>query len=229
MRPVQTPKGAPRHVCDEARTELREFLKTIWPSQGYYCVVQPQSKDGRSWWHHASYPTQEEAVEKLLALGQFTDTYFAVLSLREPFIRDPAKLEKAKAAGRTINDFTDRSYRVNSNMAWARSFFVDLDVGKEDGYATQAVAFEALKTFCKDVGLPKPFVVCSGVGLHVYWTFAEDVPASDWRIVATKLKELARPRGFKVGAERTADVASVLRVPGSYHFKDPANPKRGWI
>ncbi|MCZ2150869.1 MAG: phage/plasmid primase, P4 family [Bryobacterales bacterium] len=81
------------------------------------------------------------------------------------------------------------------------------------------------------VGLPPSIVVRSGFGLQVYWRYKEP-----WRLetgaeraaaksLSTRfqalLRQLAKSRGW--GLDSTADLCRVLRVPGTFNRKLPAD------
>jgi hypothetical protein len=84
------------------------------------------------------------------------------------------------------------------------------------------LAIEALVAFCKYYRLPRPTVVRSGNGLHVYFTLEIEVPAETWKANGVLLKEMAEAFGFSIDTGRTADPASILRVVGCHNFKyDP--------
>ena len=59
--------------------------------------------------------------------------------------------------------------RKVDNVSHLGSLFLDLDCGPMKEYATQAEAFTSLKNFCKTLKLPKPLIINSGRGVHVYW------------------------------------------------------------
>ena len=107
---------------------------------------------------------------------------------------------------------------------------MDFDCGAEKesdgkGYLTKEMAREALNIFCTKLKLPKPtHIVDSGNGLHVYWLFDNIVSREKWEKVAKKLKALTIADNLKVDGSRTADIASVLRAPGTMNNKS-ATPK----
>lgn len=120
--------------------------------------------------------------------------------------------------------------RTAGNVAGAYAFWVDIDVGEEKakvgkGYAMVVDAQAALKRFCSDTLLPcVTHIVESGAGLHAYWALDEFVSREVWSLYAIKLKAIAKKLGFLADPARTADIASVLRVPGTLNFK--YNPPR---
>jgi len=80
---------------------------------------------------------------------------------------------------------------------------------------------------------PPSIVVLTGNGVHIWWLFREPwifESAEERRAAATLvsrfhtlLRDNASQRGWTY--ERLADLARVLRVPGTTNCKDPANPK----
>lgn len=85
--------------------------------------------------------------------------------------------------------------------------------------------------------LPPSIVVLTGNGIHIWWLFREPwifASEDDRRTAAiivsrfhTLLRDNASQRGWAY--ERLADLARVLRVPGTTNCKDPANPKPALI
>lgn len=173
-----------------------EFLARILPADGWKCALV--YKDNK--------PQQ-----------RFAETF--------------AELEKIilhwDALGSTVYhgcaSYKNKGDRKASNVAQVKSFWLDIDAGPGKPYATRDEAEDALDDFLEKTGLPEPLVVSSGVGLHVYWPFEEPVTPGEWKSVAENLKALAKQHGLHAGAERTADVASILRPPGTHHRKDPSN------
>ena len=100
---------------------------------------------------------------------------------------------------------------------YLKSFFVDLD-----GYTSKKAAADALIQFLQSSGLDAlgtPWVVDSGGGLHCYWPLKDEVPAAVWKPVAENLKRLCKQEGFNIDMTVTADLARILRVPGTANNK----------
>jgi hypothetical protein len=113
----------------------------------------------------------------------------------------------------------------------AYGFWVDIDCGpakaeSSKGYADESQADLALTAFCNDNDLPHPnWIIHSGGGVHAYWIMDQLVQNEEWRDHAKKLKALAAKVGFLADPSRTADIASLLRVPGtSNHKYEPVRP-----
>lgn len=106
-----------------------------------------------------------------------------------------------------------------------KALYLDLDCGEGKGFETKAVAVKQLAAFCKSSGLPFPnIVVDSGHGIHCYWTLTKPISIAEWQNMATALKELCASHDFPADSAITADSARILRVPGTYNYKDPAHP-----
>jgi putative DNA primase/helicase len=128
-------------------------------------------------------------------------------------------------------EYANADSRKADNVVGAYAFWGDIDCGLEKeaagtGYATKDEARKALNLFCPDTGIPAPtYVVDSGGGLQVYWVLTKRVDAETWKAYAQKLKALAKRLGMLADPSRTADIASVLRIPGTLNHKyDPPRP-----
>lgn len=114
--------------------------------------------------------------------------------------------------------------RYATNAISLKSFFIDLDCGPSKPYPTLDDGLEALKNFCKVTKLPKPTILQSGRGAHVYWILEEPIAKKQWKGHAERLKELCNEHKFDIDRAVPADAARVLRMLGSNHIKDPSNP-----
>jgi hypothetical protein len=158
----------------------------------------------------------------------------------------PAQRHRAFETKRALADHVERSTadavyfacaafrsadsRRADNVHALRAFWLDLDCGSDKaaegkGYATEEVALRALRDFCGAVGLPRPIVVVSGGGLHVYWPLTADVAPAEWLPVAAALKKVCRQQGLMADHACTADAARILRPPGTLNRK--YDPPRG--
>jgi hypothetical protein len=193
-----------------------DFLRTVWPDDGFYCIAIKMAHGG--WWHTV-YSTITEAAEFVEKQGG-RDIYFCVHSLKEERVWNPRKRDPK------TGEVGAWSIRTQDNMLEARAFFFDLDVGQGDGkYPTAKAAFEDLQRFCDEALLPTPMVVKSGGGLHVYWLLEDSIQTHQWRVYAARLRALAEHYDLIIDPARTTDVASVLRVAGTFNYKtDPPRP-----
>lgn len=201
-----------------------DFLRTIWPSQGFYVIATPvKSKStGKSTYAHKVFESVDEAVAYVDTISATKDVYYAVHTMRE------RQFWNADFVNKETGEKGKWQVRVQANMLASRAFFFDLDVKPdqpEKNYTSQKDALISLKDFCDKTGLPRPMVVSSGGGLHVYWLLNEDMPSDEWRVEANKLKTIAVSLGLRVDPARTTDTASVLRVAGTYNLKNPESPR----
>ena len=114
--------------------------------------------------------------------------------------------------------------RTAKNVKSLRSFHLDIDVGekyvpKDAGYATKDIALRELKRTVDELGLPRPYIVNSGNGLHVYWVLTEAVSVDVWKPVALKFKDRLGQVGLLADPAVPADPARVLRIPGTHNHK----------
>ena len=202
----------------------KAFLERVWPDTGpYYVAIPAINKDtGKEGYWHYGVDTIDDAVTKATSLcfSENKDVYFVVHAIKEKKVLDPVR-------------GIMRSSRKHENMREARVFFFDLDVGKEekpqDGkpispkFATRELALSALEQFIFRTGLPRPLLVSSGGGFHVYWVLSEGVDSVRWRTFADRLRFLARKHGLRVDPARTTDQSSVLRVVGTKNLKPHVN------
>jgi hypothetical protein len=191
-----------------------EFLRAVWPRTGHYCLFARIGKRA-----HWTYDTVEEAAEAAVAKAQQTDVYFAVHSLREKQVPHPTEKNPDGSPLMQV--------RTGPNALAARCLILDVDVDPNDDkkYPDQRSAIAALKQFVIDTQLPFPMLVSSGGGIHVYWLLSDDLTADERADLATKLRQLTDHHGLKTDRKCTCDRARVLRVPGTFNYKDPRNPR----
>jgi hypothetical protein len=174
------------------------FYKNILPAQGLYCVtvIQPNG-----------------VVRNL-----FADTYEGAADLVDNYKNDCNVFVSP-------NTYLSESRKAD-NTAFSRSFFVDLDVGTDEGkYPSKDKALAGLDAFLTTTGLPPPIRVDSGYGIHAYWVFGSDIEIAEWKLYATKFKQYCLDAGLLIDRAVTADAARIMRCPGTHNFKrDPSVP-----
>jgi len=183
------------------------LLKAVVPvKNGWYCVLGLQNGKPISQSHHQTLEEVEAKANELVA--KKADVFFG--------------------CGKFM---TDES-RSAANCGWMQSFFLDIDCGADKakpdkrgrilGYVDQAAGLQALKNLCKTLKLPRPTIVNSGRGWHVYWPLIEAIEKDKWLPVAETFKKKCLELGFIVDPAVPADAARVLRIPGTKNFK--SNP-----
>jgi hypothetical protein len=120
--------------------------------------------------------------------------------------------------------------RTKDNVLALKALWMDIDcgeakaqinpkTGRPDGYVDQATGLQELQRFCNTIGLPKPLLVNSGNGIHVYWVLDRVVTREEWEPVGERLCELCIKHNFYVDS-KVFEVARVLRVPNTLNFKN---------
>ena len=177
--------------------QTKDFLQRVLHSEGWYCLLALKPKQNRR--VQQFYESINELID---AAREFDssgyDTYFALATFKE-----------------------NNSRRVD-NVARIQSFFLDLDCGPSKDFVDQEEALTALRGFYKELHLPKPLVISSGRGIHVYWCLEESVILEDWYPVAERLKQLCAEHKFAADPAVTSDAARVLRIVRTHNHKtDP--------
>lgn len=183
--------------------DTQKFLEAILPSEGFIVL--------------AEFRTNQETNLKYIVHHFFTDVSEAAQTI--------AKLDaKGNEVYHACATYLTDENRKQSNVSKVKSFWLDIDVGKENSYATKSEAAAALAEVCKQIGIPMPMIVSSGKGLHCYWTFTAAVEASVWKFSVGKFRAALDILGFKHDPARTTDQASILRPVGSTWRKDGERP-----
>ena len=202
--------------------ELSEFLHAVWPAEGLYALATPFKPAGatKSVYAHKVFESIDHAAAYAHSQRDKVDLYFCVHTLAERRVWDATKKDWK------TGELGAWAVRTHGNALSSRCFFFDLDVGARTGkYPDQRTALEGLRKFCAAAQLPKPLITSSGGGLHVYWRMSEAMPSTEWVAYASKLRQLARHHGLLADPARTTDVSSVLRVTGTFNWKDRENPR----
>lgn len=180
--------------------ETKTFLESVLGDEGHYCIFAYRPSDDRK--VQKFYDNLDAAIHAAHNLdAEGYDAYFA------------------------LGTFDQAGSRKAPNVKQLRSFFLDLDCGPTKDYATQSEALAALRSFCKELKLPRPTIVNSGRGIHVYWPLTAPVSRETWVPVAEQLKRLCTKHGMRNDPSVPADAARVLRVPNTHNYKsDPPAP-----
>lgn len=189
--------------------EITQFLELVWPETGPYLTAIPVS------W------TDKETGRKKKGFRHFPhDSVQAAATHAGELAYDREAPKDVYFALGSIKDATTKHKRSGTNIDRLRAFWLDIDIKPEPGnYVTRSDAAAALRAFCKNFGMPKPWVVNSGGGFHVYWPLTESIDAEQWQHYASILKAVTKSAKFMVDQTRTADRASVLRPVGSLNWK----------
>jgi hypothetical protein len=170
-----------------------DFLKLVLPPEGDHWYVAAVFSGGKV--KHLWHRDRRSLGSCLLEADRAGATaYYA------------CGVYRARGAGRTAK-----------NSAGASSLWTDIDAGEGKQYETATCAHNALVEFCHATGLPRPLCVCSGYGVHAYWPLLNVLDPDTWKKYSAGLAALFRKHGIK--HERTTDIASLLRPPGTHNRK----------
>lgn len=174
-----------------------EFFDAILPNKGFYCSVGINNGVVRQNFVKSKADIISSS-SKLVSTK--SDAYYALATFNEP------------------------TKRTSENAMFLKSLWLDVDCGEGKPYKSQGEGLTAVKQFLKTTGLPKPTVVNSGRGCHIYWPFIDHITVEEWKPLAVGLKTLCEISGLKADHSVTADAARILRVPETYNYKDPNSP-----
>lgn len=182
----------------------QEFFDLILAEQGYINIrgiPYPKPKD------------DEAAIQRYFASFDGTDEY--IKELEDQGLE--VYYNCATFASNTVK-------REVHNIAFLKSFYVDIDCGPRKDYPNKKEGAQALKSFLETTGLPFPTIVDSGHGIHAYWVLHEAISYNEWKPVAMGLKAKLVELKFNVDFKVSGDGARILRVPGTCNTKDKENP-----
>jgi putative DNA primase/helicase len=112
------------------------------------------------------------------------------------------------------------------NVKYLNAFHAEVDYGdeghkKSSPHKTREDALNAIQNF----HIGPTIIVHSGGGFHCYWVLSKPLKVEEDGIEALESinKSLTQALGGDPG---TQDISRVLRVPGTYNFKNPDNPRK---
>jgi len=128
----------------------------------------------------------------------------------------------------TINPrtrFNGRGQGDKGDIAQVIAFYADVDVGrvghkKPSTYDTTAEALQAIDAF----PLEPSITVDTGHGVQALWLFKEAVELSE-SFTVTDYEAINRGIQTLIGADTTADIGRIFRLPGSLNVKVAGDPK----
>jgi Domain of unknown function (DUF927) len=174
-----------------------DFLRLVLPTSGWYVGWAKKTVNGQ-----VSKPqrffTKIEALHAWCVLLDQNgyDVYYACAS------------------------FAQNKRRTHDNVLSIADLWADIDTRLSKPHAPYAdpeEAAAAVVAFCRLENLPFPLWVSSGGGLHIHWPLAKALLLAEWHSYALGLKCAAKVFGLQIDPARTADVSSILRVPGTHH------------
>jgi len=184
---------------------IKEFLQHVWPDEGLYCLsITPP---GKSWFKHFVFDSIDKAVEMAEYRASINNHCFLCIG-------------SLKSSDGVFNEKKQKwEIKCQENVKNLKAFILDLDCGEGKPYADQAAAIAHLRAFISKYKFPRPTIVNSGGGIHVWFVLNESIDSELWKENALKLKALANKFGLHTDDSRTSDSSSLLRVVGTYNQK----------
>ena len=189
-----------------------QFLDALWgykPEDQYILIWTLPDK--RSYWFR-----EIAAAGDFVAKVSFLDVYVGV--------------------GLASQDHGPTHRCVSEEISGICGFWADLDLKSEAHKKALPLRIEDALTI-----IPSPFqpsiVVATGNGAHVWWLFKEpwvfdnDEERKDAATLISRWQTMLRANSQQKGwaFDRLADLARVLRIPGTVNQKDAANPKKVFV
>jgi hypothetical protein len=202
----------------------REFLSKVlaWPedeqSPGYInCHWKTKAARGdKVFWPGKAVRTVDEFINLVTWIKSQTQQSDVYMCMSRQGRRKIGKNGKLQAV------------RSQQDALFLKSVYLDVDVKEPPrGYANTEEAVAAVVEFAGRVGLPGPSaVVGSGSGgVHVYWINEKPLTLAEWTPYARALKAAAEEHGLRCDYGVTTDAARLLRVPGTFNYKDREHPR----
>ena len=131
---------------------------------------------------------------------------------------------------RTDNWFSPAAFSSMSRKAkdcvGAAALWLDIDIGahhaKPDYTDPKQFGLD-FKNFMAGTGLPMPWIVSTGHGVHLYWPLGRTVTPDKWSRFMARLFTACDKYGLRYDHAAT-DISRILRVPGTYNYKGQPVP-----
>jgi len=192
---------------------IEDFFRLVLPPSGWFYVAAITGGTRRA--RHKAYMTLDAVEAQSWALAEYQqrnklNAYFTPCTWTQQYVAN--------------EDGKNKNCRKHPELVHRlRALWLDIDSKKLGQTVRESLT--DLVTFTKKTHLPLPNVIVrTGGGVHVYWTFDEDLTLAQWQPLANALKEACQRHGFEADPACTADSARILRLPGSKNLKYPEAP-----
>lgn len=189
-----------------------QFLKRVCSEKDEVIITQLNATRGIFWNRQSFTYNQFDEAENLVAqwdAQKDTTIYFSVGSFANHKIEENGKT-KIK--------------RTQANATYFKSLCFDLDCGEDKPYKSQGDGLKKLVEVVKELQLPKPLIVSSGNGAHVYWVLEHSITKDQWVHVSKALRNALHAKGLEIDTSKIHDPSMVLRPAGTHHKKSDWKP-----
>jgi hypothetical protein len=187
----------------------QSFLHLLWGNKPEHLFILVWTlRDKRSRWFH-DIDEAAHAVEGCSG----TDIYVGV--------------------GLSPEDFGPHQRCPAEKTASIAAMWADIDI-QSDAHAKKALpATIADSLSIMPASMPPTIIVATGNGIHAWWllevplVFDTDEERANTAGIVHRWQTMLQYNGANRGwaLDRLADLSRILRVPGTYNFKDPTSPK----
>ena len=184
-----------------------DFLKRVCPTKDSIVVTQYNNNKNIFWNREVyTYAELDKAAADIALWDENPEAtiYFSIAAFADNIITDEGR--------RKIR-------RTQDKATYFRSICFDLDCGEDKPYKTQQDGLVKLAEVVKQLGLPKPLIVSSGIGAHIYWVLAMCIPKQQWVRVSKALCGALASKGLEIDNSKIHDPSMVLRPAGTFHKK----------
>jgi hypothetical protein len=201
----------------QRRAQALRFVQTVgtWVDGCYVSVHHKFDIPGKS---ESAIPgsahqSAESAVDEALywADKRATDVYLAM----------GAQQDAKAVEGRRY----PKAIRKRENTVAASVLYLDIDV-KDEAHRSAEEAARALIAFVQASAWPPSLIIGSGGGgFHAYWRSGRLMTPAQFKARAAALVQAAQKHGLHFDPQCTTNICQLLRLPGSWNFKRPEQPR----
>lgn len=192
--------------------DTKQFLTRVTPQTDELVITvhkpDPKGLNKRGIvWNRGSFADLDSAVDSILKWDAepVTTVYFTIGSMQGH--------KSVKADGK------EKIGRTQECATWFKTLALDLDIGEDKPYATQAEGWKAMHAALEAIGMPQPMVISSGRGIHLYWPLTAAIKRDDWVRVSTALRVALEEHNVVIDTSKIHDPSMVLRPVGTHHKK----------
>ena len=185
-----------------------EFLKRVVPDRDSIVVTQYNHKKDIFWNRETfTYDDLETAAANMQLWDKNPEVtiYYSVGSFDGNIVTDASGKSKIR--------------RTQEYATFFKSLCFDLDCGEDKPYKTQRDGILKLVEVVKELDMPKPLIVSSGIGAHVYWVLDACISKEQWVAVSIALRLALAEKGLEIDNSKIHDPSMVLRPVGTFHKK----------
>lgn len=201
-----------KNHIEHGKSQLRYFIQKLYPGQAFGRLILWTKQDKNT------YPIDatdiDKIVETAISLSRTKDVYFGVGLQKE----NPPKGQRG----------------TTETVSHLPGLWMDIDVrGPHHKMTALPGSIEEAVEFLRSLKPAPSLIIDTGGGLHVYWVFDQlyHIDSADkfYRIrdVSKSFQQKIIAEGEKYGwtLDNTADLARLLRLPGTWNWKEtPPNP-----